>query len=177
MYKYKSADKKRSKLRALLFAAGPILNSALEAQTMLAEEYNVAADVWSVTSFKELYKEASATERWNRMHPTAPARKTYIDECLDGEKGVCVIASDHVRTLPDSISAWFPADTVCLGTDGFGRSDSREALRDFFEVDARFMVLGVLEALAKREQIEKALVEKAMKELQIDPEKPNPASS
>ncbi len=177
MYKYKPADKKRSKLKAQLFASGPILNSALEAQTMLAEQFNVAADVWSVTSFKELYKEASATERWNRMHPTAPARKTYIDECLDGEKGVCVIASDHVRTLPDSISAWFPADTVCLGTDGFGRSDSREALRDFFEVDARFMVLGVLEALAKQKQIEKALVEKAMKELQIDPEKPNPASS
>ena len=177
MYKFRPSDKKRSKLKAQLFASGPILNSALEAQMMLAERFNVAADVWSVTSFKEIYRQARETERWNRLHPAAPARKSYIEECLEGEKGVCVIASDYVRALPDSVDRWFPADTVCLGTDGFGRSDTRAALRDFFEVDAKFMVLGVLDSLTKQGQIEVEVIEKAIKDLEIDADKPDPVAS
>ena len=149
MYRIQPAARKRSRLRAHLFASGPIVNRALEAQRILETSYNVAGDVWSITSFKELYRNGNQVERWNRMHPGEAPRSTYIQECLEGEKGVCVIASDYVKALPDSVSRWFPGKPVSLGTDGFGRSDSREALRDFFEVDARFIVLGALSALLR----------------------------
>ncbi len=174
LYKFKSATKKRAKLKAQLFGSGAIMNRVLEAQQLLEEQYNVAADVWSITSFKNLHRDALDAERWNRMHPGETKRKSYIEECLDGEKGPFIIASDYVKALPESIARWFPEAPVALGTDGFGRSESREALRDFFEVDARFIALGTLSALADAGQIEYEVVQKAMRDLQIDPEKPNP---
>ncbi len=171
MYRLKPPARKRSRLRAHLFASGPIVNRALEAQRILETSYNVAADVWSITSFKELYRNGNQVERWNRMHPGEAPRSTYIQECLEGEKGVCVIASDYVKALPDSISRWFPGKPVSLGTDGFGRSDSREALRDFFEVDARFIVLGALSALLQDGKVEPVVVRKAMQDMDIDQDK------
>ena len=171
MYRLEPAAPKRSRLRAHLFASGPIVNRALEAQRILETSYNVAADVWSITSFKELYRNGNQVERWNRMHPGEAPRSTYIQECLEGEKGVCVIASDYVKALPDSISRWFPGKPVSLGTDGFGRSDSREALRDFFEVDARFIVLGALSALLQDGKVEPVVVRKAMQDMDIDQDK------
>ena len=108
------------------------------------------------------------------MHPGETKRKSYIEESLEGEKGPFVIASDYVKALPESIARWFPEAPVSLGTDGFGRSESREALRDFFEVDARFVTLGALSALADAGQIEHEVVKKAMQDLNIDSEKPNP---
>ena len=171
MYRLTPAARKRSRLRAHLFASGPIVNRALEAQRILESSYNVAADVWSITSFKELYRNGNQVERWNRMHPGEAPRSTYIQECLEGEKGVCVIASDYVKALPDSISRWFPGKPVSLGTDGFGRSDSREALRDFFEVDARFIVLGALSALLRDGKVESVVVRKAMQDMDIDQDK------
>ena len=171
MYRLEPAARKRSRLRAHLFASGPIVNRALEAQRILETSYNVAADVWSITSFKELYRNGNQVERWNRMHPGEAPRSTYIQECLEGEKGVCVIASDYVKALPDSISRWFPGKPVSLGTDGFGRSDSREALRDFFEVDARFIVLGALSALLQDGKVEPVVVRKAMQDMDIDQDK------
>ena len=171
MYRLKPAARKRTRLKARLFASGPIVNKALEAQEILETTYNVAADVWSVTSFKELYRNGNEVERWNRMHPGQTPRTTYIEECLEGEKGVCVIASDYVKALSDSISRWFPGKPVSLGTDGFGRSDSREALRDFFEVDARFIVLGALSALAREGEVKPEVVGQAMRDLDIDRDK------
>jgi len=177
MYKFRASGKKRAKLKANLFGSGAILNKALEAQELLEREYHVAADVWSITSFKQLYADGAQAERWNRMHPGAPRRVPYIAQCLEKETGVFVIASDYVKALPDSIARWFPKPPVSLGTDGFGRSDSREALRYFFEVDARFIALAALTALAGEGQISPEAVEAAMKDLDIDPEKPNPLES
>ena len=174
MYRFKTAAKKRAKLKAHLFGSGAILNKALEAQEILQNNYNVSADVWSITSFKELHRDGLAVERWNRLHPAAPPRISFISECLQDERGVFVMASDYVKALPESIARWFPRPPVSLGTDGFGRSEGREALRDFFEVDARFITLGALSALAREGQIEYSVVEKAMQDLDIDPDKSDP---
>ncbi|HIG57102.1 MAG TPA: pyruvate dehydrogenase (acetyl-transferring), homodimeric type [Candidatus Handelsmanbacteria bacterium] len=175
MYKFKASTKKRAKLKANLFGSGAIMNSALEAQKILEEDYKVSADVWSITSYKALHRDCLDAERWNRMHPGGKTRLSYLEQCLEKESGVYVMASDYVKALPESIARWFPNPPVALGTDGFGRSESREALRDHFEVDARFIVLGALNALARQGEIDVAVVKKAMKDLKIDPEKANPA--
>ena len=174
LYKFKPAAKKRAPLKAHLFGSGAIINSALKAQSILEEKYQVSADVWSITSYKALHRDALDSERWNRMHPGEPPRLSYIEQCLAKECGVYVMASDYVKALPESIARWFPNPPVSLGTDGFGRSETREALRDHFEVDYRFIALGALSALAREGQIEYDAVVQAMKDLDIDPAKPNP---
>ena len=174
LYKFKPAAKKRAPLKAHLFGSGAIINSALKAQSILEEKYQVSADVWSITSYKALHRDALDSERWNRMHPGEPPRLSYIEQCLAKERGVYVMASDYVKALPESIARWFPNPPVSLGTDGFGRSETREALRDHFEVDYRFIALGALSALAREGQIEYDAVVQAMKDLDIDPAKPNP---
>jgi pyruvate dehydrogenase E1 component len=172
MYKFKASEKKDGMLRAQLFGSGAILNEALKAQALL-EEHGVAADVWSITSFKELYRDAMDVEHWNFHHPDKQPRKPYITQTLENEEGVFVAASDYVKALPDSISKWFPRPLMSLGTDGFGRSESREALRDFFEVDARHIAFGVLYSLAREKKLKPAQLAKAMKALNIDPDKPH----
>jgi pyruvate dehydrogenase E1 component len=174
MYQLRAAENKQAKVQAQLFGSGAILHEALKAQKLLAEKYDVAADVWSITSYKELYRDGHAAERWNRLHPTEPPRLPYVSECLRDAPGVAVAASDYVKALPDSISRWFPRPLVSLGTDGFGRSDSRRALRDFFEVDARHITLATLAALLQEKKIKPEVVQKAMQEMEIDPEKVNP---
>ena len=174
LYKFKPAAKKRAPLKAHLFGSGAIINSALKAQNILEEKYQVSADVWSITSYKALHRDALDAERWNRMHPGEKPRLSYIEQCLAKERGVYVMASDYVKALPESIARWFPNPPVSLGTDGFGRSETREALRDHFEVDYRFITLGALSALAREGQIEYDAVVQAMKDLKIDPAKPNP---
>ena len=174
MYRFKPASRKRAGMKVHLAGSGAIVNKALEAQKILENDYKVAADVWSITSFKQLHRDGIEVERWNRMHPGEAPRRTYIEECLQGEKGPFVIATDYVKALPESIARWFPGQPVSLGTDGFGRSDGREALRDFFEVDARFITLAALSSLAREGQLSNEVVEKAMRDLDIDPEKPDP---
>ncbi|MXX40753.1 MAG: pyruvate dehydrogenase (acetyl-transferring), homodimeric type [Gemmatimonadetes bacterium] len=174
MYKFKPSAKKRARLKAHLFGRGAIINSALKAQSLLEEKYQVSADVWSITSYKALHRDGLDAERWNRMHPGEKPRLSYIEQCLAKERGVYVMASDYVKALPESIARWFPNPPVSLGTDGFGRSEIREALRDHFEVDYRFIALGALSALAREGQIENDVVAQAMKDLEIDPAKPNP---
>ena len=176
LYRFSASDKQLEH-RAHLLASGAILNMALQAQELLAEKYDVAADVWSVTSFKELHKDGLETDRWNRMHPQEQPRESYLSQCLKDETGVFVVASDYVKALPESTARWFPRPPVCLGTDGFGRSEGREALRDFFEVDPRFIALSALSALAAEGTIDAGVVSQAMADLDIDPEKPNPATS
>lgn len=177
MYKFRAAEHRNPKLHAHLFGSGAILNEALKAQKILEERYEVSADVWSITSYKELYRDGHEVERWNMLHPSEIQRIPYVTQCLQNEDGVFVAASDYVKALPDSISRWFPKPLVALGTDGFGRSDSRKALRDFFEVDARFITLAALWALAREKKIKIEVVEHAIKELDINPAKANPMIS
>jgi pyruvate dehydrogenase E1 component len=174
LYLVRPTDTPRARLRAQLFGSGAIMNGVLEAQRLLAERYEVAADVWSVTSYKELRRDGLEVERWNMLHPTQPPRVPYLTRCLARAPGVFVAASDYVKTLPDSVARWFPRLPVSLGTDGFGRSDGRKALRDFFEVDARYITFAVLGALARDKRLDAAVVHQAMRELEINPEKVNP---
>jgi pyruvate dehydrogenase E1 component len=174
MYRFKAAEDGRSELRAHLFGSGAILNEALKAQDLLAEKYGVAADVWSVTSYKELYHDGNDVERWNMLHPAEKPRTPYITQCVAGDDGVFVAATDYVKALPDSISQWLPGRLISLGTDGFGRSDNRAALRDYFEVDHRFISLATLAALARERKIKTEVVNQAMRDLEIDPDKANP---
>ena len=176
MYKLKAAANK-GKNKAHLFGSGTILNEVVKAQAIL-EKYDVAADVWSVTSYKELRKDGLDCERWNMLHPTEKPKVPYITSLFDAkEDAVFVASSDYVKTLPDSISKWLPKSVMALGTDGFGRSEGRKELRDFFEVDARYVAVAALYALSKEGKIKASVVAKAIKELEINPEKLNPMIS
>jgi pyruvate dehydrogenase E1 component len=177
MYRLKASEMKNAGLHAQLFGSGAILCQVLRAQKMLEEKYGVAADVWSVTSYKELYKDGHDVEHWNMLHPLERPRIPYVTACLEEVPGVFVAASDYVKALPDSISRWFPRPLVSLGTDGFGRSDTRQALRGFFEVDARFITLATLAALARERQIGPEIVQRAMIDMKIDADKTNPMMS
>jgi pyruvate dehydrogenase E1 component len=174
MYRFSSCNLKGSKAKAHLMGSGAILNEAIKAQKILEKDYKVSADVWSVTSYKELYNDAIECERWNLLHPRKKAKVPYVGQLLAKEKGIFVAASDYMKLLPAAIAKWIPGPLHCLGTDGFGRSDSREALRNFFEVDARFIVIATLSELAHNGDIAKETVAKAINDLHIDPDKLNP---
>jgi pyruvate dehydrogenase E1 component len=171
LYKFRESEKTDGP-RAHLWGSGAIVNEALKAQRMLAE-YGVAADVWSVTSYKELYTDGLACDRQNLLNPGKPKRP-YVTECLEGEEGVVVAASDYVKALPMAVSKWAPLPMVCLGTDGFGLSEDRANLRDHFEVDARFIALGALSALARQKLVDEKTVKQAIKDFEIDPAKSDP---
>jgi pyruvate dehydrogenase E1 component len=176
MYKFKPTGLKgaKAKVKAHLLGSGAILNETLKAQTILEEQYGVAADVWSVTSYKELYRDAVECERWNLLNPGKKAKTPYVAGLLAKESGVFVAASDYMKVLPAAVSQWFPGPLHCLGTDGFGRSDGRKELRDFFEVDARYIAVAALHRLALQGAIKPAVAAKAVKDLGIDPDKLNP---
>ena len=127
-----------------MFGSGAILPEVIKAQEILESKYDVGADVWSVTSYTELYRDGHACERWNMLHPGETPRVPYVAQCLKDAPGVFVAASDYVKALPDSIDRWLPRPLTALGTDGFGRSESRASLRDFFEVDYRYVVVATL---------------------------------
>ncbi|MGC1484556.1 MAG: pyruvate dehydrogenase (acetyl-transferring), homodimeric type [Candidatus Acidiferrum sp.] len=177
MYRYRASENKKSKLRAQLFGSGAILREALQAQEILETKFGVAADVWSVTSYKALYNDGNEVERLNRLHPGEKPRVPYLTQSLADAPGVLVAASDYLKTLPNMVSKWMPRRLASLGTDGFGRSEGRASLRDFFEVDARFITLATLHELSADGKIEKSVVEKAIKELGINPDKSNPIVS
>jgi pyruvate dehydrogenase E1 component len=177
MYLFRPAEQPDAALRAQLFGSGAIMNEVLEAQRLLAERFGVAADVWSVTSYKELRRDGLDIERWNMLHPTEAQRVPYVAQCLANAPGVFVAVSDYMKALPDSVARWFPKPLVSLGTDGFGRSDGRRALRHFFEVDARFITLATLRALAQEGQLDTKAVRQAMHDLEIDPNKINPMTA
>ena len=177
MYCLRPAEAAPGQPRSTLLGSGAILNEVLKAQEMLAARYGVAADVWSVTSYTELRREALDADRWNMLHPDQLPRISYVATCLAEAPAVVVAATDYIKTLPDLIAKWVPGRLVALGTDGFGRSDTREALRNFFEVDARFVTLATLHALAQEGRIDAELVSEAIEDLNIDTEKPNPRLS
>ena len=161
-------------VKAHILGSGPIINSALKAQEILADRYSVSADVWSATSYKLLRTDAIRCQRWNMLHPTEPPKKSYVETLLAKEQGAFVAVSDNIRTVPDQIAPWVPGGLFTLGTDGFGRSDTRARLRRFFEVDAESTVIATLYALAAKSLIEPQLVEKAIKDLGVNPEKIQP---
>jgi pyruvate dehydrogenase E1 component len=133
--------------------------------------------VWSATSYKELHRDGLAVERWNRLHPEAAPRVPYLRACLEGTDGPIVAVSDYVTALPGTVARWMPRPAICLGTEGFGRSESRRALRDFFEVDARHIALAALTELARQGRLDVAAAVRARDEWGIDPERPDPVAS
>lgn len=169
LYRFNTGPKGKHKTHIL--SSGPMVRHAIMAQEILAEKYGVSADVWSATNYKRLRAEAIQAKRWNMLHPTAKPRKSYLETTLENEKGTFVAVSDYMKTVPDQIAPWVPGGLMTLGTDGFGRSETRENLRRFFEVDAPSIVVGTLYALAQKGEIEKSVVAKAIKEQGIDPEK------
>ncbi len=176
-YRCKRSTVKNNKLRAQLLGSGAILNEVLKAQDILGEKYNVEADVWSVTSYKELRRDAKNIERWNMLNPDKKPKVPHVSRCFGKQPGVFVAASDYVKTLPDSIARWVPGPLKSLGTDGFGRSETREDLRNFFEVDARYVVVATLYSLAQQDKLKMSTVSKAMKDMDVDPSKANPMIS
>jgi pyruvate dehydrogenase E1 component len=176
LYRFKAAPDSTATLKAQLFGSGAILNEVVAAQEIL-QKYGVAADVWSVTSYTELYRDGHACERWNMLHPTEAPRVPYVTACVKDAPGVFVAASDYCKVLPDSIDRWLPRKMRSLGTDGFGRSEDRKSLREWFEVDARFVAVATLSELLKEGQIDAKVVQQAITDLGINPDKPNPATS
>ena len=172
MYRVQSGG--RGKVRVTLFGSGTILREVLAAAALLEQSYGVPADVYSVTSFSELRRDALAAERWSLLHPNEPRRRTYVEEALEGTQGPYVAATDYMKTVADQIRQWVPGRYAVLGTDGFGRSDSRAELRRFFEVDRHYVVVAALKALADEGKIDRKTVAQAMQSFGIDPEKPNP---
>jgi len=176
LYRFRSVDGKKGGSRVQLLGSGAIMNQVLKAQEMLAGDYGVGSDVWSVTGYKELFRDAATVERWNMLHPGETPRKPYVQECL-GDAGAVVAASDYTKALPLTLARWLPDCFLALGTDGFGRSGSRAALRSFFEVDAASVTVGALYALAREGDLEMKVVKRAIGDLGIDPEKLNPMFS
>ena len=172
IYKYRPAV---GKAAVQLFGSGPILNEALRAQKLLAEKYGVQADVWSVTSYNELRRDALAIERWNRLHPAEPEKQPYILNALDGAEGPIVAATDFMKAVPDQLAPWLGSRLVTLGTDGFGRSDNREHLRRHFEVNAESIAAAALSRLARDGKFDAQRAQKAFEELGVDTEKIDPA--
>jgi pyruvate dehydrogenase E1 component len=174
MYKYRSQDVDSPRARVQLFGSGAILNCALKAQEMLAEKYGIASDVWSVTSYTQLRRDAASCQRWNMLHPTETPRQGYVEQVLDGVEGPFIAASDYVRALAEQLSPFIPGDYFVLGTDGMGRSETRETLRRHFEVDAESIVIATLSRLAKAGVLTPKDVQDAISEIGYDAEKIDP---
>jgi len=173
MYKYSSREVGNAKHRVQLLGSGPAMRAALKAAELL-EQFGVASDVWSVTSYKELRREALEVERWNLLHPEEPAKTCYIQQMLGHSDGPIVAVSDYMHLVNEQIAKWLPCRLTSLGTDGFGRSESREALRKHFEVDAAHTAFATISALVRDGKLDKSVAIKAREVLGIDSEQPDP---
>jgi pyruvate dehydrogenase E1 component len=176
MYQLRGSTRSGEVRRVQLLASGALVRVALRAQERLADDFGVTADVWSVTSWSELHRDAIATQRADLLRPEDEPRRAFVARCLGDDPGAVVAVSDYVKALPASVAAWIPGEMIVLGTDGFGRSDDRAALRDFFEVDDRYITLAALVGLARGGRLAWGTVRRAIDELGIDAGKPNPAS-
>ena len=160
--------------RVQLLGSGTILREAMAAAELLEADWGVAADVWSVTSFTELRRDGIEVERWNMLHPTEEQRRAYVTELLAKRSGPVIASTDYMRSFADQIRQWVPGGYRVLGTDGFGRSDTREALRRFFEVDRHYVVVAALKELADRGELEPKRVQEAIERYGLDAEAPMP---
>jgi len=175
IYLFRKAELPKAKARVQLLGSGPILNEALKAADILGSKYGVAADVWSVTSYNELRREALKIERWNRLHPAEPAKKPFVQQVLEGTEGPVIAASDYMKSVQDQIAPWLPGRFVALGTDGFGRSENRVHLRKHFENDAASIVVATLSRLSRDGKFDAKKAAKAIAEMEVDSEKIDPA--
>jgi pyruvate dehydrogenase E1 component len=165
---------KKKKQRVQLLGSGTILREVIAGAALLEEDFGVSADVWSCTSFNELSRNGIDVERWNMLHPTDDPKVSYVTQCLSGQTGPVIAATDYMRAFPEQIRPFVPARYVTLGTDGFGRSDTRAQLRKFFEVNRYYVVVAALKALADEGTVPASKVAEAIEKYGIDPEKPNP---
>ena len=166
----------KGKIRAQMMGSGTILREVIHAAELLEKDFGIPSDIWSVTSFNELRRDALETERWNQLHPQEAPRKCYVEECLGGRPGPYIAATDYMKIVPDQIQRWVPGRFMSLGTDGYGRSDDRDALRQHFEVDERFIAVAALKALADDGVLDQQTVSKAIEKYGIDPDRPNPVT-
>ncbi|QDD13317.1 pyruvate dehydrogenase (acetyl-transferring), homodimeric type [Candidatus Methylopumilus rimovensis] len=174
MYPFSTSKIKGEKVQ--LMGSGVILREVIEAQKILENDYGVSADVWSVTSFNELRKDALEIDRWNRMNPDKPQKESHITKLLKKAEGPIIASTDYMKSFAEQIAVFLPHTFVALGTDGFGRSDSRENLRQFFEVDRHYVVVATLKALSDEGKIKSSIVTDAIKKFKLDPNKPNPVT-
>jgi pyruvate dehydrogenase E1 component len=168
------AGKRSRKPRVQLLGSGTILREVLAAADLLESDFGVISDVWSVTSFTELRRDGLEVERWNMLHPRSEGRRAYVTERLEGRRGPAIASTDYIRAFPDQIRQWVPNRYRVLGTDGYGRSDSRRALRRFFEVDRHYVAVAALKELADSGEIEPERVAEAIEKYGLDPEAPMP---
>ncbi len=166
----------QGQIRVQLMGSGTILREVIAAAQLLQDDFGIPSDIWSVTSFNELRRDALATERWNQLHPEDEPRKSYLDNCLADRAGPYVAATDYMKIVPDQVQRWMPGRYVTLGTDGYGRSDDRDALRQFFEVDERYIAVTALKALADDGALDQKTVTQAIRKYEIDPDKPDPVT-
>ncbi len=166
----------QGKIRAQLMGSGTILREVLGAAELLAKDFGIPTDVWSVTSFNELRRDGLEVERWNQLHPEAEPRKCYVEQCLAGRPGPYIAATDYMKIVPDQIQRWVPGSFISLGTDGYGRSDARAALRQHFEVDKRFIAVAAMKALADDGVLDEKTVSQAIENYGIDPDRPDPVT-
>jgi pyruvate dehydrogenase E1 component len=174
MYSFSTSKIKGKKVQ--LMGSGVILREVIEAQKILESDYGVSADVWSVTSFNELRKDALEADRWNRMNPDKPQKESHVVKLLKKAEGPIIASTDYMKSFAEQIAVFLPHKFVALGTDGFGRSDSREKLRHFFEVDRHYVVVATLKALSDEGKIKSSVVTDAIKKFKLDPNKPNPVT-
>ena len=170
LYKIKSTKTPRVRL----LGSGPLMREVLEAEKLLKKDWGIEAGIWNVTSFSELRRDAEETERWNLLHSDKTPKKSHLEKCLSKNNVPTVAVSDYVKMVSEQIGPYVPGNFYALGTDGFGRSDTRENLRRFFEVDRYYIVLTALKALALEGNIETSIIQSAMKKYDLDPEKPSP---
>jgi pyruvate dehydrogenase E1 component len=174
LYRYREAPDGRHPARIL--ASGMMMTDALEAQRVLAERYDVRAEVWSAPSYQQLRDDALACERWNRLHPTETPKTAYVAEQLPEDGGPVIAVTDFLKLVPEQVARFVPGPFVSLGTDGYGLSDTRAALRGYFEVDTAHIVVTTLHELAKVGAIASTVVEGAIRDFGLDPDAPRPST-
>ena len=177
MYLLREGKAKKGQPKVQLLGSGTILREVIAGADLLEKEFGVAADIWSVTSFNELRRDGLDVQRWNMLHPELPPRRSHVETCLTDRSGPIIAATDYIKLYADQIRAFLPGRHYhVLGTDGFGRSDTREQLRKFFEVDRHYVAVAAMKALADQEVLPQSKVTAAIKKFGIDPDRPNPST-
>ena len=170
---YLLKESKKSKTKVQLLGSGSILNEAIEASKLLEKDWDIQSDVWSVTSYSELSREAEDIDRWNKLNSLKKSKQSYLNKCLNEEHPVIAV-SDYVKLVTEQISPYIKSNFTSLGTDGFGRSDTRERLRDFFEINRYYIVISAITSLVESNKLDRKVIQKVIEKYNINPDKENP---